>query len=194
MSRHSRNTDFRTDAFSPYTKALGELALAWNDFHENLAGLFWKMTAVPNGLIPYSIWYSSKSDRAQREMVRALAKLSALGHDIPDHIRSEILWLLGQADALEDLRNDALHSPLIRSESNIATIHELGHTRAKKLAKKDLLHEFNWFYNTTIVLREYVADICWYLSRKHDENESIPKRPSMPKRLNTNSKANNHKE
>ncbi len=70
--------DFRSDDFRPYAIALGEMSLAWNDLHERLAALFWAALGIRNGLIPFSVWYSSKYDRAQRDMLRSLAITPAI--------------------------------------------------------------------------------------------------------------------
>jgi hypothetical protein len=187
MAPHSRNLNFRDASFKPYTTALGELALAWNDLHETLASLFWHMLPISNGLIPFAVWHSSKSDRAQRDMIRSLNDLRALGHDIPDPVRTEIRWLLGRIESLEDLRNDALHSPLLLSGDDVSPAHQLGHQRAKKFADKDLLFEFTWFYESAIALREYAAELSWHLSRP-TRPPSLPERPTLPNRGETNGK------
>lgn len=184
MAPHSRSIDFRSKPFEPYTKAMGELALVWNDLHENLSMLFQALLPIANQLIPDAIWYSHKSDRGQRDMIAALVNLRAMGHDIPEECRDEITWLLGQVNSLEDMRNDALHSPMFNSGNDVFPIHELGHKRAKKLAKKDILFEFGWFYDSAVVLREYAAELSWYLPRKR-LSEPLPERPSLPNRGQT---------
>jgi hypothetical protein len=176
----SRNLDFRNEKFHSYTQALGELTLAWNDFHMTLSSVFWASSKIPNGMVPGAMWNSLKSDRAQREMLAALVDLKVIGHNMPKNVRSEIKWILEKANSLEDLRNDALHSPLHQSEDGrVFAWYQLGNKRAKKLANKDLLKEFNWFYDTVLVLREY-ADALTNVIRR--PNETFPERPQLPNR------------
>ena len=116
--------------FKPYVAALGQLALAWNGLQESFAALFWTMSL--NGPpkagdfindAPLWIWHSIKSDRSQREMLKA-----AIDHTSVDWQRSKLkddaIWLINEAMKLEDLRNDALHAPLfnLRQSPNEITL------------------------------------------------------------------------
>lgn len=182
MSLDYIGRDFRDESFASYARALGELALAWNDLHHTLGELFWQMLRIPNGMIPYAVWHSAKSDRAQRDMIKSLAHLNAMGHDVPQHLRTEITWILGRIDTLEDMRNDVLHSPMFNSGDAILPAHELGHQRAKKLAGKDLLFELTWFYDTAITLRDYAVQISSHLRRPSGLSGALPERPQLPNR------------
>ena len=183
MSTKFEHRNFRDESFRPLTTALGELTLAWNDLQETLGCLFWAALGFGNGLIPLTIWHAIKVDRAQRDMIEAITKLDALGLDIPAKARKEIAWVLTRVTSLEDQRNDALHSPFIRSrDKEIVPFHGLGHARAKKLKDKNLLKEFRWFYETTIVLRDYAMDLTEVLRR---ESVAFPDRPRLPNRGDT---------
>ena len=172
----SRNLDFRTETFQPYAKALGEVALAWNDFNMVLSSVFGTVLKIPNLMVGDAIWHSLKSDRAQRDILRAVINLEVLGHDIPKNIRCEFKWVLDKADSLEEARNNALHSPLLSDQGSVFAWHQLGHQRAKKLADKDLLKEFGWLYDTAIILRQYVE----LLEDALRHSEPLPKRPLLP--------------
>jgi len=179
----SRNLDFRNETFQPYTKAIGEMTLAWNDFHMVLSSLFDTATKIPNRMIPTAVWNSQKVDRTQRDMLRALVDLDVLGHSLRPEIRKEIGWILDRATSLEDLRNDAVHSPLLdETDGRVYAWYQLGNQRAKKLAKKDLLKEFSWFYDTIVELREYATKlegIMW------NSSEPVPQRPELPNKGKT---------
>jgi hypothetical protein len=176
----SRNVDFRTEYYRPYAQALGEIALVWNDFHVTLSDLFWAVSKVPNGLMPDAIWNSLKSDRSQREALKSLVELKIDGHNLSLETREEILWVLKKADSLEDLRNDALHAPMYNSESGMVFAwHHLGNKRAKKLEGKNLIAEYNWFYETTLVLREYTQKLSGNLRFPSDP---VPARPKLSSR------------
>lgn len=172
--------DFRTASFQPYAQAIGEMALAWNDLHETLKGLFWAALGTPNGIIAYAVWYSSKSDRAQRDMLRALATTQAIGGRLAKAIKPEVIWVINRTDSLEDFRNDMIHSPFLASPAGqMEPIWQSGHRRAKKLAGKDLLKELTWFYDATLILRDYAWEIDQAARHGRD---SLPGRPTLPNR------------
>jgi hypothetical protein len=99
---------------------------------------------------------------------------------MPANIRAEVKWVLKNATNLEEVRNNALHSLLLNShDGTVFSWHQLGNKRAEKLANKDLLKEFGWFYDTIIVLREYAEILSDAIGRP---NESLPGRPSLPNR------------
>ena len=174
----SRNLDFRTKTFRPFALALGEIALAWNDFHMVLSSLFGAVLKIPNQMVADAIWHSLTSDRAQREMLKAVVNLSVIGHDIPIKLREEINTVLSKATKLEDLRNDALHSPhLDSSDGSVFAWYQLGHKRATKLANKDLLKVYRWFYDSVIALREYTELLADCVRRP---DEPLPQKLVLP--------------
>ena len=175
----SRNLDFRSETFQPYAKALGEVSLAWNDFNMVLSSVFGTALKIPNLMVADALWSALTSDRAQRDMLRAVINLKVIGHHIPTKIRSEFKWVLDKADSLEEARNNALHSPLLSDQGSVFAWHQLGHQRAKKLANKDLLKEFGWFYDTAITLRQYIELLGDAI--KHP-TEPLPERPILPNR------------
>ena len=62
----SRNYDFREKSFEDLTRAIGELALVWNDLAMVLSDLFHAATRIPNGLAADAIWNAVNSDRIQK--------------------------------------------------------------------------------------------------------------------------------
>ena len=176
----SRDVNFRDSSFSDLARAIGELALVWNDLGMVLSGLFHAVTRIPNGMASDAVWNSVRSDRTQREMIVSLVKLEALGYELNTNLRTEFLWCLVEIGKLEDLRNNAIHSPVYEDHTGtIVAWYELGHPRAKGLANKDLLKEFGWFYDTTVVLRQYCDRLSDCVRRPH---EPLPTRPTLPNR------------
>jgi hypothetical protein len=176
----SRNFNFKSDECRPHAKALGELALIWNDVHMKLSFLFWVITRIPNGLVADSIWHSIKSERAQRDMLKNLVQLDALNHTVSEALRVEVIWVLNELNKLADLRNDALHSPfLIFDDGAVLPWHQLGHSSAKKLKEKDVLRELEWFYRTADVLRQHIPVLA---DMHHRQNDPMPIRPALPNR------------
>jgi hypothetical protein len=174
-------------AFTPYVTALGQLALAWNGLHEMLSILF--CNVMGNGVVnqPLAIWHALKVDRAQREILLAALKSHTRGA-YPVDFEPDIEWICKKADSLEDLRNDALHSPLWAQErapgkTIVSAWVGLGHVRAQKLLNKDLLAEFRWFRDAAMLLAEFAHEVDRSLS---DYMRPWPKRPAWPARPGTN--------
>lgn len=173
----ARRQDFREEDFYPYAKALGELALVWNDLNVTLSSIFWTVTRIPNGLIANAIWNSIKSDRSQRDMIDAIVSLDAAGQIVKGPVRKELKWILGEITRLEDIRNDALHSPFLKiSDGSISAWYHLGNKRAKKLAGKDIILEFNVFYDHAVALRDYAEAVRECIGREHIQ---LPPRPVL---------------
>jgi hypothetical protein len=171
-----------------YIQELGELIYAWNNMQELLAELFWVITGIPNGRIPLGVWHSTKSDRAQRDMLKAAA-LAAFAGESHEHqrIRCEICWLLERVNSLADRRNDVVHAPLwfVRDVVNPDQTKMIPHTffgnpRAQKLVGKDLLEEFRWYRRMAEVLGSHALRLKFYL--RGVEGSPWPDRPELPSR------------
>lgn len=178
---------FRTHAI-----ALGQLALAWNELHESMALLFCTIMGGGYSNQFLAVWHVLKADRAQRDILVVAAK-EINGHTIAINkkLADDVKWLCGQADRLEDTRNDALHSPLFgsgrkRAERTVTPITGLGHIRAQKLADtKNVLKHFEWCRDSAMALTEYCRD----LDRAFAERKNTwPDRPKLPNRGDTSEK------
>lgn len=180
--------------FDPYVAALGQLALAWNDLHEALAGLFWTvMNAPPRAgdmvnYTPIHVWHSLRSDLAQREILKAVVEHSNTNWSGERYkwFAEDILWLLKKIMELSIARNDAIHSPLFLNPSHKMEDERLTpfewtfNPRAISLAKrKNLLGEFHHCRDTAIVLHDY----CRVLgSALVNPQRTWPGRPGLPTR------------
>ena len=176
----TRDVNFRDTSFGDLARAIGELALVWNDLGMVLSGLFHAVTRIPNAMASDAIWNSLRSDRSQRDMIASLVKLQALGYDLPTNLRTEILWCLSEIGKLEDLRNNVIHSPVYEDHTGkVVAWFELGNPRAKGLANKDLRKEIGWFCDTAIVLRQYCDGLADCVRRPH---QPLSTRPTLPNR------------
>jgi hypothetical protein len=187
--KHHRFTE---SVFQPYTLAIGQLNLAWNDLHEKLALLFWTVMGGGFSDLAMGLWHSVTLDRPKRELLRAAvnAKTEHERYDYPKMI-DEIFWLLDKAEALEQDRNNSIHSPLFYGgtlsdwiHGNVGVIPDtmLGNKRAKNLAKKvdaGLLEEFRRCRDTALILRDYAYVLKDALSLS-GQSRAWPKRPSLP--------------
>lgn len=186
---HPDWVSYSDPAFRPYVVALGQLTLAWNELHEMLSLLF--CTIMGSGVVNQylAIWHTLKVDRAQRDMLLAAAYNHTLSA-YPPRMVEDIEWLCKRADALEDERNNAVHSPLlgVRHENKVLIRPRtgLGHVRAKRLANnKDLLALFRWCRDATMALALFANGIDFALS---DLRRPWPDRPEWPARPGTSAK------
>jgi hypothetical protein len=62
--------------FQTYTSAVGRVAHAWNYLHERLGRLFVRLVNAPDRSVTAAVWYSTYSDRVQRDMLRAAISAS----------------------------------------------------------------------------------------------------------------------
>jgi hypothetical protein len=136
------------EPFDAYVAAVGRVAYAWNYLHERLGVLFVAVTGMERN-VALSIWYSVKSDRAQRDMLKAAidatnSERSTKWPEAPDDLK----WLLERANELAEARNNAVHAPcslyINGSASQMRASFFDGNPRAKNLMGKELLVEFTW--------------------------------------------------
>ncbi len=181
--------------FRPYTMALGQIALAWNGFHSEMALLF--CTVMGGGFANQflAVWHALKNDASQRAILLAAAKdLFGYDFELGKKVFAEIEWINGQARRIEDVRDDALHSPLwptFQKEMPVMPMTGLGHIRAQKLleadVKRGLLNEFRWCRNAALILTRHVKEIDNLITRDPFPLLSWPRRPSLPNRGQTKS-------
>jgi hypothetical protein len=190
-TRFSRYTG---DDFDPYVSALGQLALAWNDLHEALAGLFWTVMSPPlhEGVeinhVPIHVWHSLRSDLAQREMLRAAVEHPNANWSGERYkwFAEDVVWILKKVMELSTARNDAIHSPLFLTPSvsmgpeRLSPFEWTFNPRAIGLAKRrNLLGEFHYCRDVAIVLHDYCRFIGLALV---NPGRTWPGRPGLPTR------------
>jgi len=91
--------------------AIGKIVMAWNEYQELLAEIFASFFSQGHWGVSLVAWHALNSDRAQREMLRAVA-LAKLPPDQPE--TKELKWLLDQTDQMiSDQRNTGTHAPLM---------------------------------------------------------------------------------
>ena len=190
LPKRDSSTRFTSQAFRPYALLIGQVALAWNDLQESLGDLFAGIMLGADESQATAVWQSAKADRAKREMLKAAMKEMSF-ETIKHHLKLEveIEWILSRLQTLEDLRNNAVHSPLISRDSPLWAALEkpmgiqpndsTGNTRALQLKGKDLLREFRYCRDFSLVLGDYVAainDALW------SKRTPWPDRPPLPSR------------
>ena len=76
----------------------------------------------------------------------------------------DLEWICDKAHKVEGARNDALHSPLWGSQRGpgstlVMPAAGLGHVRAQKLLAKDLLTDFNWCRDASLILTRFAREL-----------------------------------
>jgi hypothetical protein len=169
-------------AFNPYFAAVGNVVHAWNHLQEELAILFCVVTGLDD-TIGLAIWHSTTSDRTQRDMLRAAVSAEAAHEDWTakfPNAKDQVDWILGEANKIADRRNDAIHAPCsvtLGGDFEILPFSFFGNPRAKKLQKKRILDEFEWYAKSAAALKDYVAAIEYAIA---DAARPWPDRPRMP--------------
>jgi len=156
--------------FAPYVTALGRFALAWNELQANLCELFsvvaLERTPRAGDMVNYAptyIWHAIRSDRSQRDMLKAAIMHSqiARGAELKEHGE----WLCSRVNDLEERRNNILHAPLIQWQRGTAETEIIPNVfsrnpRALKLAEaEDILKEITSATNYALELSTYAIRI-----------------------------------
>src|SRR6266700_3654702 len=140
-----------TEAFDRYALQIGHIVYEWNHLQDILSGLFCTVVEAKIPDIPLAIWFSTKSDQAQRDMLRdaadhaiTLYKLIKGNNEyVPptklDGLES-VKWLVNQANTFAQKRNDAIHSPFsfVIGGQPVEVIARYRRGRAVNLRGKDL--------------------------------------------------------
>jgi hypothetical protein len=180
---NDEEVDAATAAFAPYFTALGKVAHAWNHLQEEVGRLFCLVAGIDDHM-GLAVWHSSKSDRAQRDMLEAALLTAALDEDWAEKhpkAKQAIQWLLGRANGVGGQRDVAVHAPCsIGVDGGAFEIVPLafhGNRLAKTLVGKRILDEFRWYEKSADVLKEYARAIHVALA---DEGFPWPDKPHMP--------------
>jgi|SRR5271166_4463830 len=144
-------------AFGEYYLAVGGVVRAWNTLHEYLGQLFVTVSGATwvEPWVALAIWYSVKSDRTQRDMLRAAVNANPGRWEKLPKALADLEWLFKCADELADARNNAIHTPCSiyiggSDPPEMGPAYFAGENPrvkklwAKKLRGKQLLAEFDW--------------------------------------------------
>jgi hypothetical protein len=171
--------------FKPLAVELGWIAYEWNRLHEALGELF----ADAMGADTYtalSAWHAVRSDLTQRQMLKAAAS-HRVSRATPENARlwGAVVDLVDEVNKLSDKRNNAIHAPLVFATDIVGDVMSvqpldfLGNERARKLANRELLTEFQWYRRSGSVLAKY-ANVLHYAF--NDPNYQLPQKPILPTR------------
>ena len=100
-------------ALQPEAVRIGQISWAWNNLHSCFFFLFYALSKAEDESalrIAHAIWHSFQSDRAQRDMVLAVAEQL---FKPKSRMFGRIKWAKDCADKLSPHRTDAAHTPII---------------------------------------------------------------------------------
>jgi hypothetical protein len=136
--------------------------------------------------VTLGVWYSSYSDRSQRQMLEAAIKASSRDtawERLPTNAKDDLLWLMDGANDFARIRNEAIHAPcsLIVDEQGSAMAANImsGHRRAKSLTGKQVLTEFDRLERYAEALARFTYG-AWLAMTS--DNATWPQKPSAPNR------------
>jgi len=112
---------FLGEKFAPYALALGQFAFAWNDYHEQLGKIFAFLT-TGNAVRSLSAWGVISSDRTKREVLLAAVGIADESFSRFPRLHEDVVWLVGAGTALEEHRNNIVHSPLTTIDNAIVAV------------------------------------------------------------------------
>ncbi|MBL8643064.1 MAG: hypothetical protein JNK21_03955 [Rhodospirillaceae bacterium] len=127
--------------FKPYAELMGRVAFQWNNIHESLALLFWKVMRDRYTDMAVAIWNSYRSDSAARQILLSLAEIRFRKNK---RKFSDIEWLIKKVNGLSDERDSVLHAPFTftyveEKGLQITPSTALGNRLAKRLQTGDLV-------------------------------------------------------
>lgn len=198
-SGHSklRRHQFTENEFDAHVRAIGQMLLAWNDFHESLAPLF-AVAVSGGGFIErhLALWHAVRSDLWKRQMLEiAISKMPPSELGTRTTFVADIEWIVKKSKELEGKRDDAAHTPLYHYESvsltpvaralasgsgiGIFANTLWGNPRAERLfsENKNLIIEFENARKRLVILRDYALAISLAWS---DAKLPWPDRPELP--------------
>lgn len=177
--------DYTAEKFDPFARSLGRVTLAWNSLHTELFGIFWAASGYANGLIPGAIWNALKVDRAQRDILKDLTTSKAHGISLSKKVRGKINWILDNANELENIRNDLIHTTFAIDRGAPFALHLGQHKRGLSFEGRNPQAEADWIFERTMLLSIYAQELSEVIRRR---DETLPKQPSLPTRPGSSAK------
>jgi hypothetical protein len=182
---------FSERGYAPYTKAIGEVALAWNDLNEQMSVLFSCLMGGGQMGRALALWHAPTTDRPKRLLLFAAAQFPAPEQKKIARLFDDVKWITDRAQEFEDARNNAVHSPLLLIKSSgsglippewdgrVITQTLWNNPRALRMALKDLLVEFRWCRDSITKLRDFTHQVTEGIQRG---GVPWPDRPKLPVR------------
>jgi hypothetical protein len=92
-----------------HARHTGEIMMAWNDLQSALFSFFVVLIGKDKQHMAHGIWHVIQSDKTQREMLLAAAKVEMARWP---YLLAELKWILDRTNELSPHRNDAAHTAI----------------------------------------------------------------------------------
>lgn len=157
---------------------IGAITMAWNDAHETVFRLFHHLSGMPKPMAE-GVFFSLNSDRAQRDITRAVARATTA---IAEEWKVEAIRLLGQLDQKSGERNAAIHTmwdDAALSKGEIAPSSEISPLYHNKNLKPDVVKQFKDLIREIMIIGLGLLKIhqVWELSQPSPDRQ--PQQPPM---------------
>jgi hypothetical protein len=161
---------------------IGHLVLESARLQWSLGQLLAALVEPSNPALGLAIWNAIKSDRSQRDILEAAAKVS-LAHD--QNAMSDVQWLLEQANSRAPYRNDAVHTAFFfetGDDGNIRLVPDAlsNPGRLQRLSDDDLPTLFARHRDDLTALYRYADKLTDHFVLTGDEQPPLPERPQLP--------------
>jgi hypothetical protein len=161
--------------------AIGKIVMAWNEFHETLAGIYAEICGRDKWQETLKAWHSIPNDRRQRMKLLEAAKAKLTGRSL-----EEIIWLVETTDTfIANQRNIGVHMPLM-SFTDQTGVHQMlpdtlfGNRRAMSmLGRDDLLGQYEHFRSQIAKMSSCATSIAYNISPVRQGAESWHERPTL---------------
>jgi hypothetical protein len=150
----------------PHAAEIGQIVIAWNSLQILMGSIFAAIMQEADQDLALAAWNSLESDRAQREMLRAVA-LKKFGEDSVEY--QHISWMLTRANnSVSDIRNDTIHTPLtvlFDEGAKVIPDADSGNQRAVALSGSALIKVFRLYRANIKKLYYYTLNILIALEK-----------------------------
>ncbi len=163
-----------------YATVVGEIVWASNYLYGAFEILFSHVATPGNFLMGRGIWQSASSERAKLDMLEAAVETS---ESLASPMQDRIIWTIGCARKLAELRNDAVHSATIvvsKNGSPMLVPSDIGtkQKRSDRLrAEPDLKKKYRVVKGDLLQLGQYVFAIWPHVAGF----EHLPRLPARPR-------------
>jgi hypothetical protein len=169
------------DRFYPYAAEIGHLVYASARLQWSLGQLLAALVEPSKPALGLAIWNAIKSDRSQRDILEATAKVS-VAHD--QNAMSDVLWLLEQANARATDRNDAVHTAFFFETGDDGNIRPVPDAlsnpgRLQRLTDDDLPTLFARHRDDLTALYRYADKLTDHFVPTAGEQPAWPERPQL---------------
>jgi hypothetical protein len=169
------------DRFEKHATEIGHLVFAWARLQQNLGHLFAAVVRASDPQIGLGIWGALKSDRTQRDILEAAAKVVLA--DRPD-AEADVLWLLKAAGDRTTGRNDAVHTAFLFTtddDGDIVPVPDVVNSpgRLERFKDKDLPELFARQRDDLTELYRFTAALTDQFLPIEGERPPWPERPQL---------------